>query len=235
VTRTVLILQHVAVEGPGLIGQSLTARGVAWRVDTVVDSRDPDALPPVSELAGAVILGGPMGALDVQDHPGLALEAQLVRDAVDADVPLLGVCLGHQIIATALGGTLHPAAAAEFGIGSIEVVASDEVFGSSGDTHPVLHWHRDVVEAPPGATVIATSRQTSNQAFRIGSAFATQFHLEVDRPMLDDWLASPAMAADLGADVREGIVGDFTAAQPRLRRLGDAVFARFAHAAQRRI
>jgi GMP synthase (glutamine-hydrolysing) len=234
VTRAVLILQHVAVERPGLIGQALTARGVPWRVDTVVDLRDPDALPPVAELAGVVILGGPMGALDVEDHPGLELEARLVRAALDADVPLLGVCLGHQIIATALGASLHPASAAEFGIGSVDVLADDEVFGAPGDTHPVLHWHRDVVEAPAGATVLARTAQTANQAFRIGSAIATQFHLEVDRPLLDDWLAAPAMAADLGADVRERIVDDFTAAEPRLRRLGEALFGHFAHAAQRR-
>lgn len=217
-----------------MIGRALTARGVAWRVDTVVDRRDADALPPVAELAGVVILGGPMGALDVEDHPGLALEARLVREAIDAAVPLLGVCLGHQIIATALGGTLHPAAAAEFGIGSVDVLTDDAAFGAPGDTHPVLHWHRDVVEAPAGATVLAGTAQTANQAFRIGSAIATQFHLEVDRPLLDDWLAAPAMAADLGADVRERIVADFTAAEPGMRRLGDAVFDQFARAAQRR-
>ena len=142
--------------------------------------------------------------------------------------------LGHQIIATALGGTLHPAAAAEFGIGSVDVLTNDAAFGSPGDTHPVLHWHRDVVEAPAGATVLAGTAQTANQAFRIGSAIATQFHLEVDRPLLDDWLAAPAMAADLGADVRERIVADFTAAEPGMRRLGDAVFDQFARAAQRR-
>jgi GMP synthase (glutamine-hydrolysing) len=234
VIRPVLILQHVAVERPGLIGQALTEHGVPWRVDTVVDLRDADALPPVAELAGVVILGGPMGALDVEDHPGLALEARLVRDAFDAEVPLLGVCLGHQIIATALGGTLHRAAAAEFGIGSVDVLADDAVFGAPGDTHPVLHWHRDVVEAPAGATVLAGTAQTANQAFRIRSAFATQFHLEVDRPLLDDWLAAPAMAADLRADVLERIGDDFTAAEPGLRRLGDAAFDQFARAAQAR-
>ena len=221
-----------------MIGQALTAHGVPWRVDRVLDLRDsdsqPGALPPVSELAGLVLLGGPMGALDVEDHPGLQLEARLVREALDADVPLLGVCLGHQIIATALGGTLHPGAAAEFGVGPVDVRADDEVFGVSGTTHPVLHWHRDVVEAPAGATVVAGSAQTANQAFRIGSAVATQFHLEVDRPMLEAWLAAPAMAADLSASVRARIEDDFAAAQPLMRRLGEAVFGRFALATQRR-
>ena len=135
----------------------------------------------------------------------------------------------------ALGATLHPAAAAEFGIGPVEVVADDAAFGSAGDMHPVLHWHRDAVEAPAGATVLARTRQTANQAFRIGSAFATQFHLELDRPMLDEWLATPAMAADLTAEVRSRIEDDFTAAEPGLRRLGRAVFERFARAAQRRL
>ncbi len=228
-TREVLILQHVRWEHAALISDVLDEHRVPWRLDTIVDAHEEDALPALDSLGGVVILGGPMGALDVDRHPGLALEAHLVRAAVDAAVPLVGVCLGHQIIATALGAPLHSGAAAEFGILDVETERTDHVFGPAGTAHPAMHWHRDVVEAPAGAVVLASTAQTPNQSFRYGtSVFTTQFHLEMHGRMLDEWLAVPGMAADLPADVRPRIRDDFAAAEEHMRRLGRAAFEEFA-------
>jgi len=233
--RSVLVLQHVEWERPAIIGEVLDEAGVSWTSRILVDSSEPDSMPSLDELGGIVIMGGPMGALDFTDFPGIGLEAELVRLAFDNGVPLFGVCLGHQVIATALGARLHPGAASEVGIGEVEVVTDDGVFGVVGTRQPVLHWHHDVVEAPDGAKILAKSAETPNQAFRIGnSVFATQFHLEVDRPMLDTWLAVPDMAADLDARTRSSIEQDFDAVAARMRELATRAASDFAAAVRER-
>jgi len=235
-TRHTLVLQHVPFERPALLGEILTANGVTWRLDNVVAATDRSALPRLDDLSGIAILGGPMGALDVGEHPGLGLEADLVREAYAAGIPLLGICLGHQIVAAALGATLHQGAANEVGLGTVETVVDDAVFGLAGSTPTVLHWHHDVVEAPDGATILTRTEQTPNQAFRIGdSVFATQFHAEVDRAMLGEWLGEPAMAADLDDETRHTLAADFAAAEGRMRPLADAAFGAFARATLERL
>lgn len=226
--RSVLILQHVPWERPAILADILTAQSVPWVSRSFLYGPPPQTL---SDIAGLAILGGPMGALDFQKHPGLRAEADLVRSVVDAGIPLLGICLGHQIIATALGAQLHTGAANEVGIGTVTVLGDDHVFGLAGDAVPVLHWHYDVVEAPTGATVLASTTQTPNQAMRLGdSIFTTQFHVEVDRHMLDRWLAVDEMADELEPATRGTIRADFDAAAPRMREIANRAFTEFADA-----
>ncbi|RMI04906.1 type 1 glutamine amidotransferase [Cellulomonas triticagri] len=192
--RPVLVLTHVAHEGPGLIARALD--GLPLTTRTVVD--DPAArLPRVEDLAGLVVMGGPQDADDDAGHPGLAAERRLLAEAVDAGLPTLGVCLGMQLLALALGSPLHRRHGTEIGFAPVDVVAHDPLLAAAGARPTVLHWHSDAVDLPAGATLLARTDVTPVQAFRAGSAVGVQFHLEVDAGVLDLWLDTPGMVADL--------------------------------------
>jgi GMP synthase (glutamine-hydrolysing) len=226
--RSVLVLQHVPWERPAILGDVLTDHSLSWVSRSFVYGPEPLT---ISEISGLAVLGGPMNALDTAAHPGLRAEADLVRAVVDAGIPLVAICLGHQLLSTALGAKLHLGAANEVGVGTVDVVTDDRVLGSAGTTSPVLHWHNDVVEAPDGATVIASTDQTPNQAFRLGDAILSmQFHIEVDRHMLDRWLAVDEMADDLDPATRRTLGDDFDAVAPRMRGLATRAFGEFAEA-----
>lgn len=228
VPRPVLVLQHVPWEGPGVLADVLELRGISWQSASLLEE---STARPLSEFGGLVILGGPMGALDFDRHPGLRAEAELVRTATDAGIPLLGICLGHQIIATALGAALHPGAASEVGLGTVDVVTDDRVLGNAGDSVPALHWHYDVVDLPDGATLLARTAQTPNQAFRMGdTVFSTQFHPEVDGRMLDRWLDVDEVARELPAEQQPSIRADFERAAAPMLEIAERAFNDFADA-----
>ena len=194
--RPVLVVMHAPHEGPGLIARGVDA---PVRVRTVLDLDDA-RLPSLDEVSGVVVMGGPMDADDVPGHPGLAAERALLAAAVDADVPVLGVCLGMQLLALALGSRLHLRAATEIGFAPVDVVAEDLMLGALGERPTVLHWHSDTVDLPSGATLLASTEATPVQAFRAGSALGLQFHPELDAGMLDLWLSTPDMVGELSPE-----------------------------------
>jgi GMP synthase (glutamine-hydrolysing) len=231
--KHVLIIQHVPWEAPGRIMTVLDQAGVPVTIRHLADTQ-PKPLATVADLAGIVLMGGPMGARDIAQHPGLAAEEHLVQEAVEWEVPVLGVCLGHQIMAIALGGELLPASGPEFGIGTVQIVRDEVGFGPAGVDRPVLHWHNDVVTVPPGATLLATTETTPNQAFRYGSAVGMQFHLEVDEPLLTTWLDQPDMRTNLPPHAAHRLLNENRAADASINAFATSVFGEFAAAAQKR-
>jgi len=232
--RPVLVLTHAPHEGPGAISRALA--DVPYGVRTVLDVADP-RLPAPADVSGIVVMGGPMDADDVAGHPGLAAERRLLAAAVDADVPVLGVCLGHQLLALALGARLHRRTAHEVGFAPVRLVADDPVtggLGAVGEAPAVLHWHSDEVDLPDGATLLASTDATAVQAFRAGSGVGLQFHPELDAAMLDLWLATPDMVGDLDpADVDE-IRADGARHLPALLPAARRAFVAFAAQVQAR-
>lgn len=225
------MLQHAAWERPGLIADALA--GVPVRTRCVAAEQDPP-LPAPRELSGLVVMGGPQDADDDAAWPGLAAERRLLAAAVDDGLPTLGVCLGMQLLATALGAALHRRHGTEIGFGGIAVVGADAVLDPLGAHPTVLHWHADAVDLPAGATLLASSAVTPIQAFRAGSALGLQFHLEVGRGLLAEWLGTPAMTQSLSSGHVARTRADAAAVLPTLGEAARAGLAAFAGAVRDR-
>ena len=155
-----------------------------------------DPLPSAEDIGGLVVMGGPMGVHDEAEHPWLAPERDLISHAVALDLPVLGVCLGSQQLAAALGAEVTTGPVEEVGMGSVELTAEGrrdpvlgpEYNGLSGTSVPCIHWHRDTFALPDGAVHLAATRSFPHQAFRLGArAYGFQFHVEVDAALADAW------------------------------------------------
>ena len=166
-----VVLQHVAFEGPGSVARAITDSGAGLSVVRVDLG---EAVPPpaaVGDMAGLVVLGGPMGVSD--DLPWLRDERALLHEAVAAGLPVLGVCLGAQQLAAALGAEVRRGPAPECGVGEVHLTADaigDPVFGPAPTPLPCVHWHGDTFSLPEGAVRLAGNEAYENQAFRVGSA-----------------------------------------------------------------
>ncbi|MCU1381086.1 MAG: methyltransferase protein [Acidimicrobiales bacterium] len=169
-----LVLQHVDIEEPYEIATALRRRGIDVEVGL------PEGLHGVDAL---VVMGGSMAAYSDEGFPTRAAELALLAEALRRELPTLAVCLGAQLLAVAGGGRAVPGQAGEeIGWAPVRLVGEDRLFGGLPDSFPVLHWHGDTVELPPGAELLASSDRYPNQAFRVGPmAWGLQFHVEVDR------------------------------------------------------
>jgi len=170
-----VILQHVPFEGPGCIADWLAARGADSRTVRLFAG---DALPAPDDFDLLVALGGPMSVNDEWFHDWLADEKRLIAEAVARCRAVLGICLGAQLIASALGARVGPNEHAEIGWFDIMAEPSGGGFAFPPRT-TVLHWHGETFDLPPGATLLASSEACRHQAFRIGErVVGLQFHLE---------------------------------------------------------
>lgn len=195
----VLVLQHVAAEPLGVLDPMLRARG--HRIRYVNFARQPDAEPRLERYQAMVVLGGPMQVTDTRNHPHLVTECRLIEQALRKEIPVLGICLGGQLISHVLGGRVSPAEQAEIGwydIGPTRATAKDPVLSPLDQARPIFQWHHWGFECPPDSASIACSDASGCQAFRHGeSAWGFQFHLELDERLINRWLKLPFYRADL--------------------------------------
>ena len=199
-----LVLQHIACEPPAAFEDELRSRGLDL-IRVELDEGEP--LPDWREFPAIVVMGGPMGAYDEADHPWLVEEKRLLREAVEADVPVWGVCLGAQLLASALSARVYRGERPEVGLLPVELTpaaADDPVFGAAPGSFPTLQWHGDSFDLPAGATLLASSPAYPNQAFRVGRSYGLQFHLEVTPALAREWGEVPAYAESLEATLGPG-------------------------------
>ncbi len=184
----IVVLQHNEIAPPGYLGAVLGDDAVVVRIDRG------DAVPDPSDCDGIVVLGGVMGAYDEEEYPFLVAEKAMLRKAVGAAVPVLGICLGCQLLADALGGAAYQAPSFEVQFGPCTLTdagRSDPIARFLGE--PVLTLHEDTWDLPPGAVLLAES-DAYRQAFRLGSAVGIQPHPEVTPEIVESWV--PSIGAD---------------------------------------
>jgi GMP synthase-like glutamine amidotransferase len=189
--KPVLIFRHIGCEGPGYLAEFLSGRGLPYSLVCI------DQGEPVPEsLAGAgglVFMGGPMSVND--PLPWVARELDLIRRAADAGLPVLGHCLGGQLISRALGGQVGPNPVREVGWLPVRAVAQAADIWLKGlpETFEAFHWHGETFSLPAGATHLLRSEHCAHQAFACGNVLALQFHVEVTRDIVEEWIrAYPA-------------------------------------------
>jgi len=192
-SREAIVIQHVPQETLGTFAPTLERMGFAARYHLA-----PNSLPTRDEVLKApllVVLGGPMGVYETDRHPFLREETGLIARRLDRNLPCLGVCLGAQLIASALGARVERGLRFELGFGRIALTEAGRAscLAEIGEDSAVLHWHGDTYDLPRGATRLASSPMYVEQAYSIGSAvLALQFHLEAGGPEFEQWIEQSA-------------------------------------------
>ena len=230
-----LVFQHVASEPLGHLDPLLRTAG--FRIRYVNFTREPGAQPDVRRYDGLVVLGGPMNVDQADRHPHLRTEIAAIREAVLADKPVLGICLGGQLLAEAMGGQVHPSPVPEIGwyrLHTRPAAHEDRLFRHFETTpHHVFQWHAYAFRPPPGAVPLAWTRGCRHQAYRLGErAWGLQFHLEADAALIDRWLDLPGSRDEIARHWQLSRIARIRAATrrylPAARPLGDRVFGEFA-------
>lgn len=226
----VLISRHVAGEGPGYLADYLTRNGIDF--DIIKIDTGQSYPKSIADYAGLVFMGGPMSVND--DLPWIPRALEIIADAVDAGVPVLGHCLGGQLISKALGGKVTRNRVKEIGWLPVNVVdnaAARDWLAEFPGEFEVFHWHGETFSIPPGATRILSSRDCANQAFVIGNTLALQCHIEMTADMVRDWAhgGREEIAQHRCASVQDeaAMTSDLDARIESLHRIADPIYDRW--------
>ncbi|HSS04458.1 MAG TPA: type 1 glutamine amidotransferase [Solirubrobacterales bacterium] len=225
---SLLAIQHVPWETPHRIGDAFSSLDLH-----LVEPLRGETLPDHAEVSGAVVMGGPMNVDEVGRFPALAAEREWLAEAVRREMPILGICLGAQLLARALGAEVRQGERPEIGFAPVDVHGpTDPVVGVLAPQTTVLHWHGDVFDLPDGAEQLASSAQTEHQAFRHGNAWGLLFHPEADATLLRAWLAEPEMRDEaieaLGPDAPTELLSQARMAEEQLLARSTPGFQAFA-------
>jgi GMP synthase (glutamine-hydrolysing) len=231
--RKLLVFQHVPFEPLGTLDGRFREAG--FRIRYVNFHRQGSARVAVGRYHGLVVLGGPMSANDNAAHPHLDYEKDAIAEAIRLQLPVLGICLGAQLIAASLGGRTRQGEAPEFGWSQASPTAAgedDPLIGHFEGTENIFQWHSDTFTLPADCVHLARSTSCEFQAFRYAdSVYGLQFHLEANAALIRRWLGTPQQLADFercgqALDAHK-ISIETRSYMPRAARLSAAVFGEF--------
>lgn len=215
----VLVIMHVENEGPGVFGELLQAAGAEVKTARLHLG---DELPDPRELDAAFSMGGPMNVYEEAQYPFLRDETRFLQSAAEHNLPVLGICLGAQMIAKAAGAAVTKNRVEEVGWGTVSLTGAglaDPLFRGLPATLPVFQWHGDTFGVPEGGALLATGSDCHHQAFRFRRSYGLQFHLEADRALLAEWFA--------GKEAGDGILRRSDELAPEVDRHVRTLFANF--------
>ncbi len=181
--KPVAIFRHARTEGAGFLSDYFDESGIAWQLFRLDEK---ESVPgSASAFSGLVFMGGPMSVND--DLPWIPLVLDLIRDAVAKDIPVLGHCLGGQLMAKAMGAKVGRNEVKEIGWGRVDVIDQQDIWFGGMDSFTAFHWHGETFDIPEGAIKLLSSRWCGNQAFSVGPHLALQCHVEMNGEMVRQW------------------------------------------------
>lgn len=225
---TLLVLKHIACEGPGRLADFASRHGVAIRE---IDLENGEPLPKLDAFSALIVLGGPMNVYEEERFPFLAPETELIREALRRKLPILGLCLGGQLLAKAAGGRVTKNPVKEIGNFSVNLTQpgkQDPLFYGFAASFPVFQWHGDTFSDVAYGVVLASSPLCAHQAFRVGeNAYGLQFHVEITLAMARSWLNEYDAEVVAEKVDMEKVVREFEAKEADYAKLSDSLFTNF--------
>jgi GMP synthase (glutamine-hydrolysing) len=226
----ILVLQHHPAENLGAIADALEGAALAWQYVRVLDGQP---IPrDVKGLGGLIVMGGPQTVYNLDKYPYFREEMALIESALKADKPILGICLGSQLLAATLGAQVRRGEQREIGwypVRLLEAAKDDRLLRGLPSEFVAVHWHNDIFDLPKDAVALASSEKTPLQAYRYGAkAYGFLFHAEMTREILT------ALVGEFGEGLkRVGLDGDAILVEaerhlPALGRIGETIFGRWA-------
>ncbi len=227
--QKVLVIKQILREGPGIIGMELLRLGLDM---VTIDAYAGEHLPKNLDGYGAlIVLGGPMGAFEEDVYPFITEELRLMHLALKESVPVLGVCLGAQLLARVAGARIYSGSKKEIGYYKVSLTEegrNDPLMEGLPGELAVFQWHGDTFDLPEGAVNLASSELYENQMFRLGSsAYGIQFHLEVTAEMVTDWVKSQKEEIENAGLDTEKILLANNARLPMVHKSGAVIIKRF--------